>query len=98
MRIKDSLGREFFRKTGKAGHNKLGLITNLRSQKGVMNYASNQMFLLRSSYCRLKNNAQHESCELSFMWYQMRTMASERDSQRALRNCSEEVGGGSVYM
>ena len=46
--------------------------------------------------CRLKRNAQHESCELSFIWGKMRTTARETETQIALRNCSKEVGGRSV--
>ena len=34
-----------------------------------------------------------ESCELSFIWDKMRTVAQETASQIALRNCSKEVGG-----
>ena len=40
-----------------------------------------------------ENNAQGESCELSFIWGKMMTIARETASQRALGNCSEEVGG-----
>ena len=47
----------------------------------------------------LKKNAHHESCELSFIWDKMRTVAQETASQIALRNCSKEVGGTiSVYV
>ena len=37
--------------------------------------------------------AWHESCELSFIWGKMRTIARETAFQTALRNCSKEVGG-----
>ena len=37
-------------------------------------------------------NTQHESCELSFIWGIMRTIALEAAFQITLRNCSEEVG------
>ena len=43
-------------------------------------------------------NAQCESCELSFIWGKMRTIAWETAFQLALRNCFKEVGGRSVYM
>ena len=36
--------------------------------------------------------------ELSFIWGKMRTIAWETAFQIALRNCSKEVGGRSVYM
>ena len=49
--------------------------------------------------CQLKKNAQHESCELNFIWGKMRTTTWETDSQVALRSCSEEVQeGASVYI
>ena len=41
-----------------------------------------------------KKKAQHESCELSFIWGKMRTIARETASQIELRNCSKEVGTG----
>ena len=41
----------------------------------------------------LKKNAQLESCESNFMWGKMRTIAQQTAYQRALRNCSKEVGG-----
>ena len=40
----------------------------------------------------LKNNAQHESCELSFICGKMRTTAQETAAQIALRNCSKVIG------
>ena len=40
-----------------------------------------------------KINAQCESCKFSFLWGKgKRTLAQETVCQRALRNCSEEVG------
>ena len=39
-----------------------------------------------------EKNIQNESCELSFIWGKMRTIAQER-FQIALRNCSREVAG-----
>ena len=42
-------------------------------------------------------NMQHESCELSFIWGKMRTIAQETTFQMSLRN-SKEVGGKvSIY-
>ena len=47
----------------------------------------------------LKNNAQHKSCELSFISGKMRTTAQETAAQIALRNCSKEIGGtDSIYV
>ena len=44
-------------------------------------------------------NAQCESCELSFIWCKMRTIAQETAFQIGLRNCSQEAGGkGSMYV
>ena len=41
---------------------------------------------LLSIYCRLKKKkTQRESCELSFIWGKMRTIAQETVSQIALR-------------
>ena len=41
---------------------------------------------------------QHESCELSFIWGKMRTIAQETTFQMSLRN-SKEVGGKvSIYV
>ena len=39
------------------------------------------------------SNAQHESCELSFICGKMRTVAWEIALQVVLRNCSKEVVG-----
>ena len=51
-------------------------------------------------FCMLtkKKKAQCESCELSFIWGQMRTIAQETASQIPLRKCPEEVAGRSVYL
>lgn len=40
-----------------------------------------------------KQKAQCESCELSFVWSKMRTIAQETAFQMALGNCSKEAGG-----
>ena len=46
-----------------------------------------------------KKNAQFESCELSFIWGKMRTIAWEAAFQIALRNSSKEAGGKvSIYV
>ena len=46
----------------------------------------------------LEKDAQCESCCLSFIWGKMRTTAQETTLQRALRDCSKEARGRSVYM
>ena len=43
--------------------------------------------------CRLKKDAQLESCELSFIWGKIRTAAWEAASQIALRDCSKAAVG-----
>ena len=49
--------------------------------------------------CEFADYAQHESCELSFIWGNMRAIAWETVFQTALRNCSEEVAGEvSIYV
>ena len=45
-----------------------------------------------------ENNAQHESCELSFIWGIMKIIALETAFLIALRNCSEEVVGEGQYI
>ena len=45
-----------------------------------------------------EKNAQYESCELSFIWGKMRTVAHEAAPQIALRGCSKEVVGGGQYI
>ena len=53
---------------------------------------------LRVCPCRLKENAQRKSCELSLIWGKMRSTACETAFQTALRNRSKEVGGEvSIY-
>lgn len=51
-------------------------------------------------YCLpdFKKNVQSESWELGFIWGKMRTIAWETASHVALRNCSEEEVGKSVYV
>ena len=44
------------------------------------------------SLCRLKTDAQLESCEVSFIWAKMRT-AARAASQTALRDCSKAAVG-----
>ena len=39
-----------------------------------------------------KKKAQHESCELSFIWGKMKIAAQETVPQIALKNCTKEVG------
>ena len=46
----------------------------------------------------LKNMHNIESCELSFISDKMKTIAQETALQIALRNCSKEVEGRSVYI
>lgn len=41
-----------------------------------------------------KKHAQCESCEISFIWEKNEDYSQETASQKALRKCSEEVGGG----
>ena len=48
--------------------------------------------------CVTEKNAQCESCELSFIWDNMSTIAPETASQTSLRNCLEKVEGRSVSM
>ena len=46
-----------------------------------------------------KKKAQHESCELSFIWGKMRTIVWETEFQIALRYYSKEVEGKvSMFM
>ena len=45
----------------------------------------------------MKKIVQYESCELSFIWGKMRTIARETAFQIALRNCSKEVGERSGF-
>ena len=48
--------------------------------------------------CRLKNDVQLESCELSFIWGKMRTVAGEATSQIALNDCSKSAVEESQYI
>ena len=48
--------------------------------------------LCRYHNYQLKKEAHHESCELSFIWDKMRTATWETVHQRALTNCSKEMG------
>ena len=58
--------------------------------------------ILESAGCRLKKKAKHEKQNMSavscFIWGKMRTIVWEKAFQIFLRNCSEVVGGRSVYM
>ena len=44
-----------------------------------------------------KKKTQWQSCELSFIWGQMKTIAQETAFQITLRNCSKDIEGRSVY-
>ena len=57
--------------------------------------------LLRATHWHVstKTIAQHESCQLSFIWGKMRTAAQETAPPIALRDCSKEVEGkDSIYV
>ena len=58
-----------------------------KNDGGTKTIKINQVDLKRKN-CRLKNKAQRESCDLSFIWGKMRTIAWETASQIVLRNCS----------
>ena len=45
-----------------------------------------------------KKHVQLESCELSFIWGKMRTLAQEAASHIALRDCSKVAVGESQYI
>ena len=45
-----------------------------------------------------KKHVQLESCELSFIWGKMRTLAQEAASHIALRDCSKVTAGESQYI
>ena len=49
-----------------------------------------------TSLCLLKKNAQRESFQLNFIWGKMRITAQVTAPQKALRNCSKEVGGEDI--
>ena len=45
-----------------------------------------------------KKKAQCDSCKLSFIWCKMRAAAWEISPRIVLKNCSEKIGGRSVYI
>ena len=45
-----------------------------------------------------KKDAQHEGCELSFIWGKIRTAAQETAPQIALRDCSKATLGEGRYI
>ena len=45
-----------------------------------------------------KKDVQLDSCELSFIWGKMRTVAQEAASQIALRDCSKVAVGENQYI
>ena len=45
----------------------------------------------KSGSCQLKKYTQHDSCQSTFIWGKMRTLTWETESQKTLRDCSEEV-------
>ena len=47
---------------------------------------------------RLKKKAQRVGCELSFIWGKMRCAAWETAPERALRDSTQEAGGGGQYI
>ena len=56
-------------------------------------------FLITEMPVNLKENAQCESYELSFIWGNMRTAVRETEPQIVLRDCSKDVWGKeSVYV
>ena len=56
------------------------------------------MLLSFIKHCWLKKDAQQESFKLNFIWGKMRTMVWETAFQKALRNCSKEVGRGQYIL
>ena len=54
----------------------------------------------KMSFVALKTNAQHQSCELCFIWGKMRTAAQGISLQIALGNYSKEVevGKANIYV
>ena len=54
--------------------------------------------ILETAGCRLKKKKQNMSAVSCFIWGKMRTIVWEKAFQIFLRNCSEVVGGRSVYM
>ena len=61
---------------------------------GVPNLLENKFYIIISDL----KNAKCESFKLSFIGGEMRTTVWETTFQIALRNCSKEVGGRSVYV
>ena len=51
-----------------------------------------------SKQCQPKKNAQCESCKLSFIWGEMKTVAPETTPQMPLCNCSKEAEGNGQYI
>ena len=45
-----------------------------------------------------EKHVQLESCELSFIWGKIKTVAQEAASHRALRDCSKVAVGESQYI
>ena len=72
-----------------------------RKEQGKANRDKNpshsyDSFIYRSTFLK---SVQGESCESSYNWGKMRTIAWETAFQIALRNCSKEVGGKiSIYV
>ena len=64
-------------------------------QKGNLLYKQKKR---RRGDASSEKNAQCESCELSFIWSKMKTIAQETVYQRVLTNCSEEVREVSMYV
>ena len=70
---------------------------NTESCVGRSLVISEMLCYLHAEGCRLKTNAQSESCELSFIWGKISTIVRETAFQIALRNCPEEVGDGQCH-
>ena len=69
------------------------------SQRRLMILCTTPKTLYRQINKYLKEKKKHNMrAELSFIWGKMRTIAWETAFQIALRNCSKEVGGRSVYL
>ena len=58
----------------------------------------NMPFTLKSASMSTKKHAQYESCEITFTWHKMRTVAWEIALQIALKNCSKEVVWEGQYI
>ena len=73
--------------------------TSLEDEINKQNQNMKHVGVQRTTYqLEKKNKAQCESSELSFIWGKMRNIAWETATQRALRNCSKELWGRSVYI